>query len=68
MGAFGSVDWPEPLIPCDAQINGPKGQLWLLNDPIGIPTITTRARDAVRSDTVADANRLLQAVRIVSFD
>lgn len=66
MGAFGSVDWPEPLIPTDSQINGPKGALWGLNDPISLDTIGRQARAAVRADTPATANSLLQSVRIVS--
>ncbi|KAG9571281.1 glycoside hydrolase family 18 protein, partial [Aureobasidium melanogenum] len=64
MGAFGSVDWPEPLIPTDSQINGPKGALWGLNDPISLDTIGRQARAAVRADTPATANSLLQSVRI----
>jgi chitinase len=67
MEAFGSVDWPEPLMPTDQQINGPKGKLWGLNDPIARGTIQTQARDAVRADTQAAADTLLQSVRIVSL-
>lgn len=71
MGAFGSTGWPEPLIPTDKQINGPKGKLWKLNDPIGIETrggISNLARDAFRLDTLPAAELLLQAVRTVSSD
>ena len=67
MGAFGSVDWPEPLIPTDQQINGPKGQLWSLNDPISLDTINRNARAAVNADTVQTQDALLQSVRIVSL-
>lgn len=67
MGAFGSKAWPEPLIPTDKQINGPKGKLWRLDDPIAIPEITRQAQDAVRADTPATADALLQSVRIVSL-
>jgi chitinase len=66
MGAFGSVDWPEPLIPTDSQINGSKGALWGLNDPISLDTIGRQARAAVRADTPATTNSLLQSVRIAS--
>ncbi|KAK3679996.1 hypothetical protein LTR78_000373 [Recurvomyces mirabilis] len=64
MGAFGSVDWPEPLIPTDQQINGPKGQLWSLHDPISLDAINRNARAAVNADTVQTQDALLQSVRI----
>lgn len=66
MGAFNPVDWPEPLITTDSQINGPKGALWGLNDPISLDTIGRQARAAATADTPATANSLLQSVRIVS--
>ena len=67
MEGFGSKNWPEPLIPTDQQINGPKGKLWSLEDPIAINNIQAQATRAVRTDTQQDADALLQSVRIVSL-
>ena len=65
MEAFGSTDWPEPLMPIDQQINGPKGNLMNLQAPIGLNTIRDLARRAAASGNQQD--NLLQAVRIVSL-
>ena len=67
MEGFGSVDWPEPLIPTDQQVNGPKGALWSLNDPIEDIEIGSLGERAVRTDNPQDADALLQSVRIVSL-
>ncbi|KAI7205542.1 hypothetical protein KC324_g233 [Hortaea werneckii] len=63
MEAFGSTDWPEPLMPTDSGLNGAKGNLMNLQAPIGLTRIRTLARDAAGSGTSQDINHLLSAVR-----
>ena len=65
MEAFGSDSYPYPLLPTDAQINGPKGSLMNLNAPASLSGIGRLARTAVRLDTVTAADTLLSEVRIV---
>jgi hypothetical protein len=67
MEAFGSTDWPEPLMPTDQQINGPKGNLMNLQAPIAYQEITRLATQAAASGNAQDTNNLLQSVRIVSL-
>ena len=66
MESFGSNDYPYPFMAVDKQINGPKGRVMALRAATAIPTITELANTAVRDDTQADADALLQAVRVVS--
>src|SRR5947207_15319069 len=67
MEAFGSTDWPEPLMPIDQQTNGPKSNLMNLQAPMGLNTIRDLARRAAASGNQQDTDNLLQAVRIVSL-
>ena len=65
MEAFGSTNWPDPLLPTDEQINGPKGNLMNLNAPANLGGIGRLARAAVREDTITAADNVLSEVRIV---
>lgn len=65
MEAFGSDDYPYPLLPTDRQINGPKGNLMNLNAPASLIGIGRLARTAVRLDTAQAADTLLSEIRIV---
>ncbi|MCJ1456786.1 hypothetical protein MMC28_007151 [Mycoblastus sanguinarius] len=63
MGGFGSVDWPEPLMAVDQQINGPKGRMFKLNPPTSEDNLEALAETAVESDQQADADNLLSHIR-----
>lgn len=67
MEAFGSDGWPQPLMPTDQQINGPKGNLMNLQAPIGLDVIAGLATRAAASGNQQDTDDLLQSVRIVSL-
>lgn len=67
MEAFGSTNWPQPLMATDQQINGPKGRLMDLVAPIRISQIRILAARAAASGNAQDTDNLLQSVRIVSF-
>lgn len=67
MEAFGSDNYAYPFMAVDRQINGPKGRVMALHAATGIQTIRDLANTAVQDDTQADADALLQAVRVVSF-
>lgn len=64
MEAFGSTKWPEPFLATDAALNGAKGRIMKLEAATAITTITKLANAAVKLDTVAAADELLQAIRI----
>ena len=65
MEAFGSDNYPYPLLPTDQQINGPKGNLMNLNAPADLAGIGRLARSAVQQDSQQAADTLLSEVRIV---
>ncbi|KAK3168025.1 hypothetical protein OEA41_004471 [Lepraria neglecta] len=65
MEAFGSDDYPYPLLPTDQQINGPKGNLMNLNAPADLGGIGRLARTAVQQDTPQAADTLLSEVRVI---
>lgn len=65
MEAFGSNNYPYPLMPVDKQINGPKGKLMNLEAPVDLRTITRLANMAVQLDTPEAADALLSEMRIV---
>ena len=67
MGAFGSVDWPQPLMAVDQQINGPKGRMFRLNPPTSEDNLGALEEIAVESDQQADADNLLSHIRSVSL-
>ena len=65
MEAFGSDDYPDPLLATDQQINGPKGNLMNLNAPANLAGIGRLARTAVAQDTPQAADNLLSEIRVV---
>ena len=67
MGAFGSVDWPQPLMPVDQRINGPKGRMFKLAAPTSRNNLKAFAQTAVQSDQPRDRDILLSHIRIVSL-
>jgi chitinase len=64
MESFGSTRYPEPFLPTDAAINGAKGRVMGLADATDIDKIIALADAAAKSDSFADADKLLQAVRV----
>ena len=66
MEGFGSIDWPQPLMAVDQQINGAKGRMFRLQPPTAVNRITQLARRAVGSDQDTDADALLSSIRNVS--
>ena len=67
MGGFGSIDWPQPLMAVDQQINGPKGRMFKLQPPASEDVLEALADAAVASDRQADADDLLSHIRSVSL-
>jgi hypothetical protein len=67
MEAFGSTDWPVPLMSNDQLINGPKGNLMNLRARIRLTDIRGLAARAAASGNAQDTDNLLQSVRIVSL-
>ena len=65
MECFGSNLYREPLLPTHWQINGAKGRLMRLEDPIGMGKIGELARAAVKLDDTTSVTNLLTAVRDV---
>jgi chitinase len=65
MGCFGDDNWLEPLMAVDGPINGPKGNIFGLHDPVGIGRIRRLAQDAVAADNDHAADALLSAIRAV---
>ena len=67
MGGFGSIDWPQPLMAVDQQINGPKGRMFGLNPPSSEAVLESLANTAVASDRQEDADALLSHIRSVGL-
>ena len=67
MGGFGSIDWPQPLMAVDQQINGPKGRMFKLQPPASENVLEMLANVAVASDQQGDADALLSQIRGVSL-
>lgn len=75
--AFGSTEWPEPLMAVDGPINGAKGNIFkgrrtgrsarvnYPGQPVSINKIKTKAREAVAADTTDAADDLLTQLFIV---
>ena len=66
MESFGSYNYPYPFMAVDEMINGAKGRIMQLQPATAPNEIDTLANNAVQQDTDEAADRLLQAMRIVS--
>lgn len=66
MESFGSWNYPYPFMAVDEQINGAKGRIMQLQPATDPETIDDLANQAVQQDTDEAADRLLQAIRLVS--
>jgi chitinase len=68
MEAFGTRNYPSPLLVTDGKINGPKGRLMGLKAAAFIDRIRTLAAKAVKNDDSDSVSNLLTAIRDVSFN
>ncbi|KAK5011402.1 hypothetical protein LTR28_003418 [Elasticomyces elasticus] len=64
MECFGSTKFPNPFLPTGADINGAKGRVMGLKAATAISTISKLARAAVKADSQAAVDLLLQSIRI----
>lgn len=66
MEAFGSTDWPDPLLAVSAQINGAKGKVMNAVPAVSADTIDQASRNAVESNSNLAMSNMLSEVRVVS--
>lgn len=67
MESLGSYTYPDPLLPTDSQLNGPKASIMRLRRPAHPNRIRDLANEAVRTDHQDDVDALLSPIRDVSF-
>lgn len=65
--ALGSNENRRDLLLTDAQLNGAKGRMFILRAPTALDRFRRISEAAARSGTDADAQRMLQHIRVVSI-
>jgi chitinase len=67
MESLGSYTYPDPLLPTDSRLNGPKASIMRLRRPAHPNRIRDLANEAVRTDHQDDVDALLSPIRDVSI-